>query len=85
MMRDFIQCMAMVVLYFTLLALLPACSTISITSPDGYVGRYSRVGNQYISGLRMEKSADGLYRFELDEQSSDASNLLEIIRGLETK
>ena len=64
--------------------LLPACSTISVSAPDGYSASYTRIGNQGISGLRFEKSEGGLYRLTLDKQSSD-SDVLSLIRQLVTQ
>ena len=61
--------------------LLPACSTISLSAPDGYHASYTRIGNQDISGLRFEKDANGLYRLTLDKQSSDP-DVLSLIRQL---
>jgi hypothetical protein len=70
------------ILYVAILAaILPACSTISVSAPDGYSASYTRIGNQDISGLRFEKSEDGLYRLTLDKQSSD-SDVLGLIRQL---
>ena len=57
------------------------CSTISISTPEGYQAHYTRIGNQDISGLRFEKSEGGLYRLALDKQSSD-SDVLTVIRQL---
>lgn len=81
-MRDFIQCMAMVVLYFVLLALLPACSQIVYTAPDGQRASYLRMGNQEISGLKIERDKNGMYRIVLDKQHSDADTTLAAIKEL---
>ena len=67
-----------------LAAILPACSTISVSAPDGYSASYTRIGNQDISGLRFEKGEGGLYRLTLDKQSSD-SDVLSLIRQLVTQ
>lgn len=61
-----------------------SCSTISVTTPEGYSAHYTRIGNQDISGLRFEKDALGMYRITLDKQSSD-SDVLNLIRQLVTK
>lgn len=58
-----------------------SCSTISVTTHDGYNAHYTRIGNQDISGLRFEKDALGMYRLTLDKQSSD-SDVLNLIRQL---
>ena len=79
-MRNFVQFIAMAVLYFLILAILPACSTIGLKTPDGYEAHYSRLGNQDLSGLQFEKDKDGLYRFVLDKQSADDSGFLAFIK-----
>lgn len=56
------------------------CSAISVTTPDGYSARYSRLGNQDISGLRFEKDKNGLYRFALDKQSADDSGFVAFVK-----
>lgn len=61
-----------------------SCSTISVTTPEGYSAHYTRIGNQDISGLRFEKDALGMYRLTLDKQSSD-SDVLNLIRQLVAK
>ena len=61
--------------------LLVGCSTISVSTPDGYRANYTRIGNQDISGLRFERGESGLYRLTLDKQSSD-SDVLNLIRQL---
>ena len=64
--------------------LLAGCSTISVSTPDGYRANYTRIGNQDISGLRFERGENGLYRLTLDKQNSD-SDVLNLIRQLVTK
>ena len=61
--------------------LFTGCSTISVTTPEGYNAHYTRIGNQDISGLRFEKGDNGLYRLTLDKQNSD-SDVLNLIRQL---
>ena len=69
------------ILYVAIIAaILPACSTISISTPEGFSASYARLGNQDVSGLRIEKDG-GLYRLTLDKQSSD-SDVLGLIRQL---
>lgn len=63
------------------IVLLSGCSTVSLSTPDGYRASYTRIGNQDISGLRFEKGEGGLYRLTLDKQSSD-SDVIGIIRQL---
>ena len=60
--------------------LLAACSTISVSTPDGHAS-YTRIGNQDISGLRFERDSLGVMRLTLDKQSSD-SDILNVIRQL---
>ena len=57
------------------------CSQISYTTPECTRITYTRIGNQDISGLRIEKDALGMYRITLDKQSSD-SDVLNLIRQL---
>ena len=57
------------------------CSQISYTAPDGTQASYVRLGNQDISGLRIEKDDKGTCRINLDKQNSD-SDVINLIRQL---
>lgn len=81
-MREMVRFFAVVVLYFILLALLPACSQIVYTAPDGQRASYFRMGNQEISGLKIERDENGMYRIVLDKQHSDADTTLAAIKEL---
>ena len=61
--------------------LLHGCSTISMTTPEGYQASYTRWGDQQIQGFRMEKDNLGLWRVTLEKQSSEA-RILDAIGAL---
>ena len=51
------------------------CSTIHMTTPDGYGASYTRWGDQQIQGFRMERDSLGVWRVVLEKHSSDAKIL----------
>ena len=81
-MRDMIHFIAAAILYLVAFSMLPACSQIVYTSPDGQRASYTRFGNQQISGLRIERDELGHYRVVLDKQQSDADSTINAIREL---
>jgi len=58
------------------------CSTISVSTPEGYTASYTRIGDQEISGLRFERDATGLTRIVLDKQTSKSDIVLDALRAL---
>lgn len=61
--------------------LLCACSSISVHKDDMEV-RYSRLGGQNISGLRISRDMNGTVGVELNKQEASLKELLEFLRGL---
>lgn len=57
------------------------CSTIQLTTPDGYGASYTRFGDQNIQGFRLERDNLGVWRVVLEKQSSDA-RILDAIGAL---
>lgn len=62
--------------------LMAGCSSINVTTPDGYSASYTRIGDQEISGLRFEKDNLGLTRIVLDKQASKSDVLMQALRAL---
>jgi hypothetical protein len=62
--------------------LLAGCSSIHVTTPEGYTASYTRIGDQEISGLRFEKDSTGLTRIVLDKQASKSDVVLNALKAL---
>ena len=58
------------------------CSTIHVSTPEGYTASYTRIGDQEISGLRFEKDSTGLTRIVLDKQASKSDVVLSALKAL---
>ena len=58
------------------------CSSIHVTTPEGYTASYTRIGDQEISGLRFEKDNLGLTRIVLDKQASKSDVVLSALKAL---
>jgi len=56
------------------------CSTISISTPDGYQASYTRIGSQDISGLTYSRDGNSTL-IGLDKQRTD-SKTMDVIRLL---
>lgn len=60
--------------------LFAGCSTISISTPEGYRASYTRIGSQDISGLTYSRDGNstliGLDRQKTDSRIIDAVRLL---------
>lgn len=65
-----------------LMASMSGCSSIHVTTPEGYSASYTRIGDQEISGLRFEKDNLGLTRIVLDKQASKSDVVLNALRAL---
>ena len=64
---------------FLLLAL-AGCSTISISTPEGYRASYTRIGSQDISGLTYSRDGNSTL-IGLDKQKTD-SRIIDAVRLL---
>ena len=62
-----------------LFVFLIGCSTVSYIGPDGSRISYTRVGDQELSGLTVNKDGNGL-NVQLDGQKSEATALVEAVR-----
>ena len=56
------------------------CSTISISTPDGYQASYTRIGSQDISGLTYSRDGNSTL-IGLDKQKTD-SRIIDAVRLL---
>ena len=56
------------------------CSTISISTPEGYKANYTRIGSQDISGLTYSRGGNSTL-VGLDRQHTD-SQIMNIMRAL---
>lgn len=59
---------------------LAGCSTISISTPEGYRASYTRIGSQDISGLTYSRDGNSTL-IGLDKQNTD-SRIMDIVRML---
>lgn len=66
------------ILFFVLA--LAGCSTISISTPDGYHASYTRIGSQDISGLTYSRDGNSTL-IGLDKQKTD-SHIIDAVRLL---
>ena len=55
------------------------CSTVTYTSPDGSRISYTRLGDQELSGLVVDKDGNKL-NVKLDGQKSEATALVEAVK-----
>lgn len=62
------------------IVLLSGCSTVSISTPEGYKASYTRIGSQDISGLTYSRDGNstliGLDRQHTDSKTMDVIKLL---------
>ena len=59
---------------------LAGCSTISISTPEGYRASYTRIGSQDISGLTYSRDGNSTL-IGLDKQKTD-SRIIDAVRLL---
>ena len=59
---------------------LAGCSTISISTPEGYQASYTRIGSQDISGLTYSRDGNSTL-IGLDKQKTD-SRIIDAVRLL---
>lgn len=69
------------ILLICILPILCACSSVSVHKDDMVV-RYSRIGDQNISGLRVTRDANGTVDVELNKQEASIKELLEYLRDM---
>lgn len=67
-------------LIFIPLFFLTSCLTMNVETPEGYKASYTRIGNQNIQGLMIEKEGNAT-SISLEKANSD-SKLLEAIKAL---
>jgi hypothetical protein len=59
---------------------LVGCASIKYTAPTGETFKYSRLGTQKISGLKIIKDQNGLLRFQVESQEGTEGQLVETIK-----
>ena len=77
-MRGRLSVMRSAILFLALA--LAGCSTISISTPEGYSASYTRIGSQDISGLTYSRDGNSTL-IGLDKQKTD-SRIIDAVRLL---